>query len=390
MANISMSIFGNQAPKFIAGETEVNLDYCVVLQDEADLEDILHQSKVTGHREWSHRGKHWIFKVKIHLFKYEDVYSAYQNFKQYEHQLVTLYKRRDGNPVTNLHGEEVKFFIENIEEGYLQHYLYPDILFITFLSQDPIDLPLDLSPLDISGIKHWFADDTLENPSDNNFIWTDKITGTMTLSGDYGSGDGIVQVNGFNVLNIDKNGDEENQLNTTVDIKDMTFIGMVKHTLPSKYSSGFSLHLWLQPGWGSGSGWALGFSQHASGGTNFSGIIHSATNGFTPSYFIGYGGTNPNWPTEPNQIPFMPVFFAFRFKFGAGSNLLKLNLNDVQYSSSESHGENRISFWNIAPKFTGNVFEFMFFDKILTDEEVNYLRVYYAEKYAMSLNGVTR
>src|SRR5690606_13510267 len=140
----------------------------------------------------------------IHLSKYEDVYSAYQNFKQYEHQLVTLYKRRDGNPVTNLHGDVVKFFIESIEEGYLEHELYPDLLTFTFVSQDPIDIPVNKSPMDVSGIKHWFADDTLENPSDNNFIWTDKITGTMTLSGDYGSGDGIVQVNGFNVLNIDK------------------------------------------------------------------------------------------------------------------------------------------------------------------------------------------
>lgn len=56
-------------------------------------------------------------------------------------------------------------------------------------------------PLTIPDIFLWFNDDTLVNPSSNNFVWTDKVSGVISLQGEFGSGSGIQQVNGYNVLN---------------------------------------------------------------------------------------------------------------------------------------------------------------------------------------------
>lgn len=141
------SIFGTGAPRFVhdyggAGETNVDLDYVIILRDEPDPGDIEHKSIKTGHREWTDIGKHWTFEVLVQLFRYANPYTAYQNFKQYKNELVALYKRRDGTLIKNSEDDVILFFIEAMEESYYDHYLYPDVLKIRFVSQDPIDIPI--------------------------------------------------------------------------------------------------------------------------------------------------------------------------------------------------------------------------------------------------------
>lgn len=140
------SIFGVQAPKFKSGETEVELDHIVIVRDEPDLDDTEHKSIITGYREWDKKGKHWIFEVEVYIYKYANPLTAYQNFKNYEFELVELWKRRDGNSFHNEDDEIVYFFIESMEELYLEHYQYPDVLRVRFLSQNPIDIPIGGTP----------------------------------------------------------------------------------------------------------------------------------------------------------------------------------------------------------------------------------------------------
>jgi len=154
MADSYPSIFGTSAPKFIydlggVNEEEVLLDRVRILRDEPDLDDIEHKSVITGHTEWTNKGKHWTFEVQVQIFdedNYTNAYNLYLSLKSFKHKLVTLWKRRDGTQIQNDNDEDVLFFIERVEENYLEHYLFPDFLIMTFVSQNPVDLPLTTIP----------------------------------------------------------------------------------------------------------------------------------------------------------------------------------------------------------------------------------------------------
>lgn len=137
------SIFGVEAPQFVSGEDTIELDYVTISRDDPDLKDIEHKSIRTGHKEWTNKGKHWTFEVLVNICKYPNSYEKYQELKAFNNTLVDeLFKRRDGSAFKNNNGVEVKFFIEEMEEFYYKHYLYPDRLRILFISQDPIDLAI--------------------------------------------------------------------------------------------------------------------------------------------------------------------------------------------------------------------------------------------------------
>jgi hypothetical protein len=150
-------IFGVDAPKFVydpAGESEatVLLDYVVVLKDAPELDMITFEAD-NGHREFIHKGKHWEFEIRVHLFKYYEAgglaaaLAKYNEIKQYEGGDVWLYRHRDADPFMDGDGEEVLFSIISVDESYLDTTDFKDLLIINFKSKDYIDLTDGTTPV---------------------------------------------------------------------------------------------------------------------------------------------------------------------------------------------------------------------------------------------------
>ena len=135
-------IFGIQAPKMIVNidttQDEVVLDYSVVLKDEPELDTFEAKSVRTGKRDLTNAGKHWIFQVKIHLWKYADPKAKYLELKSYEGTEVILYRHLDGEPIYDTYGNGGHFILFQIEEKYLEEIRKSDIIILTFRSIDYI------------------------------------------------------------------------------------------------------------------------------------------------------------------------------------------------------------------------------------------------------------
>ena len=138
-------IFGVSAPKFVfdygVEETEqtVLLDYVIPTQDKPEPDIIEHKSVINGHREHILKGNHWIFEVRLNLYKYTNPRSKYEEIKQYEGLDVTLFRHRDGDPFKDSSGTEVLFTLVSVTEAYLTQIDYKDVLYLTFKSKDYID-----------------------------------------------------------------------------------------------------------------------------------------------------------------------------------------------------------------------------------------------------------
>lgn len=137
-------IFGTQAPKFIydpAGDNiEVLLDYIVVLKDEEERDKIIHESVFTGHRELIIKGYYWIYECRLHLFKYDNPQTVYENLKSFEGKTVRFFRHRDGDYLKDNAGAEVKMFLESVNESYYETTDYKDLLLLKFKSTEYVDL----------------------------------------------------------------------------------------------------------------------------------------------------------------------------------------------------------------------------------------------------------
>ncbi|MDY0082851.1 MAG: sialidase family protein [Ignavibacteriaceae bacterium] len=144
-----MSIFGTSYPKFLGNpETtldEILLEKSVILKDEPEQDSYNVKAVRTGRRKFINAGKHWIFQVKVHLWKYDDPQEKYLELKNYECTKVYLYRRADGNLMSNVAGEPVNFLLKSVERGYLENNKYRDYVVLTFLSLDYIDNGLSIN-----------------------------------------------------------------------------------------------------------------------------------------------------------------------------------------------------------------------------------------------------
>ena len=136
---------GVEAPQFQFGsDPVVELDYIKIIKDEAEKIQILHESVITRYREWDDLGKHWIFTVQVHLIKYANPVAKYNELLNYKRSLVTLWRRRDGEPIADINGNPVLFRFNKMGLKYLPFPDYEDVLELEFISQDPIDIKQSL------------------------------------------------------------------------------------------------------------------------------------------------------------------------------------------------------------------------------------------------------
>lgn len=138
-----MGIFGVQTPKIIVNidttQDEVLLDYSVILKDEPELDSYGVKAVRTGKQVFTNAGKHWIFEVKIHLWKYADPKAKYLELKSYEGTKVYLYRHADGEPICDDNRNPSKFLIESVNESYIDEFNLYDVLTISLRSIDVVN-----------------------------------------------------------------------------------------------------------------------------------------------------------------------------------------------------------------------------------------------------------
>lgn len=182
-----MSIFGTSHPKIIVNiDTtldEVLLQYAVVLKDEPELDSYEVRAVRTGKRVFTNAGKHWIFQVKIHLWKYADPIAKYLELKSYEGTEVLLYRHSDGDPIYDTYWNEGRFFIQSVNESITDEKNKYDVLTLTFRSIDFIGIPL----YDFSLCEHFSG-----NSYDSEF-WelTNLVSGSSITGEQYVGSHGV-------------------------------------------------------------------------------------------------------------------------------------------------------------------------------------------------------
>lgn len=135
-------IFGSQAPQFKnATKTQtVDLDHAVMEPNWFSVREIEHESVINAHRGFIKiSDPHAEFQVSIHLFKYANPNSKFDEIYPYLHQDVYFYPHRDGGPLNDSDGVEILFHITDIQAIYLEQPYHYDVLTLTFKSKDPIN-----------------------------------------------------------------------------------------------------------------------------------------------------------------------------------------------------------------------------------------------------------
>jgi hypothetical protein len=150
---INNSIFGNDAPKFIANfglvnETNVLLNHWVGDKNDAEAKETIIESELSAKRVILDRGDYWIFSGIVYLFKYPtstERRSKFEEIYQFNKKDVILYQHSDGQPFKDASGNEVLFFM-TVRPRNLSTLVFKDILVIEFRSLSQVDFS-DSSPI---------------------------------------------------------------------------------------------------------------------------------------------------------------------------------------------------------------------------------------------------
>ncbi len=132
-------LFGVEAPKIIVNidttQDEVLLDYSVILKDEPELDTYGVKAVRTGKQVFTNAGKHWIFEVKIHLWKYGDPKAKYLELKSYEGTDVYLKRHSDSGYIYDTYDNKGVFILLSVNESYTDEVNKYDVLILTFRSK---------------------------------------------------------------------------------------------------------------------------------------------------------------------------------------------------------------------------------------------------------------
>ena len=379
-----MGMFGTERPKIIINidstQDEVPLYYWKTLLDEPEPDEYDKKAPRTGQRVFTLAGKHWIFKGEVNIWKYEDPAQAYLDYKSYEGMTVYVYRHSDGQPIYDQYNNIGKFCLVSVNEKYTDEYNKFEVLTLTFRSIERVKRTVvpAFQPTDIPDLRLWFAEDTLEQLTSNNFRWTDKIGNVKYLEGNYGTGDGITLLNGKRVLHTvgSTNG---NMLHNgpIMDYPAFTFLGLIKHDLPQG-TEDYKCHTLEQIAVTPHTTFSLG--PYVSGGAGSAGLIHRVQDGFSSNQSLGLSASagSANADTPPHKLTLVVI----RFTYGGET---KLYFDGNSYydavNAFTQHAIDKYYFNNSTDPWNGLLGEFMFYSRILTDDEVNLLGSYYKLGY---------
>ena len=136
-----MSVFGKNEPKIkTSGDVEIEIDNVVVINDHPDVVVKTFIEQFSGHKEKRYYGRHWVYEIRVNLFKYADPATSYNTFKGVLFDEVTLWRHRDGDQFKKPDGDDAKFYVSNVDIKYLEQNNYNDYLIIKFESAEIVNV----------------------------------------------------------------------------------------------------------------------------------------------------------------------------------------------------------------------------------------------------------
>jgi len=138
-----MSMFGTEAPKFVyhyglVDEVAVDLDYAVVVVNDAESEYQEHISEIDRDREFVFRRTNRTVEIVVNAFKESDPTAKYNEICAYKGREVVLYLHRDGFPfaleLTNEGVLPAPFVLKDVVPFFYETASYKDGLRLTFAS----------------------------------------------------------------------------------------------------------------------------------------------------------------------------------------------------------------------------------------------------------------
>jgi hypothetical protein len=133
-------IFGNQSPKFQVSSTDVLLDYAVVEDFTPDYGNILNEGSLDRKRSFVTKPLHINFVVVVHLHRYIDPQSKYDEIIQHLNATCQVWRHRDGAAFQDTGGADADFVFIEAQPFYLTTTDYADALRLVFKSIDVIEL----------------------------------------------------------------------------------------------------------------------------------------------------------------------------------------------------------------------------------------------------------
>ena len=144
-------ITGVGIPKFIdQASNEVLLEYAKILEDAPSYRTIEQESVINNYINNIHLGVHWVFQVRIHLFKQgpNTAITKYAELISYLGSEVYLWRHEKGNAFQDSSGANVLFRVQEVTPSYFETPDFKDIITIIFKSVRPIDLSKIVLPDD--------------------------------------------------------------------------------------------------------------------------------------------------------------------------------------------------------------------------------------------------
>ena len=131
-----MGIYGTGQPKIITSASNtVYLNYVKILEDGPDFKRLEHKSKIDGDRTFYGKGFFWKYKILMHLFRYNNPRSKFEELEAALYDSVTLYRHSDGDPIKDADDNNCPFFFAESQRIYMENRFYRDGLILTFESE---------------------------------------------------------------------------------------------------------------------------------------------------------------------------------------------------------------------------------------------------------------
>jgi hypothetical protein len=113
-------IFGTLEPSIVLpDDTVINLDHSVVIKNEPDTKSFVNKNDLTGEDQAVKRGYHWLFDVRIYLYKYSNQVGTYQSLAAILETEVKFRPHRDHISFQDSLGNIVWFLFTEIVPEYI-------------------------------------------------------------------------------------------------------------------------------------------------------------------------------------------------------------------------------------------------------------------------------
>lgn len=126
--------FGTSAPKFTIGGLTVLLNKARVLADYPSYTYLEQQSILNGYINHIHEGYHWIYIVRIFIYKERESIAKSNELMSHLGKDVYLFRHREAFPFRDKNGDDLLFRIQEVTPSNFNTPDFKDIIDIKFKS----------------------------------------------------------------------------------------------------------------------------------------------------------------------------------------------------------------------------------------------------------------